>query len=320
MDSLPSVSVVVCTYNRKGSILECLDSLIMQSYPGIEIIIVNDGSTDGTLGVLHEYSKNHKNVNIISQNNKGPGAARNLGINSSKGDIICFTDDDCVTDSNWISSLISGFEDNVIGVGGDIISYNPKNIFERFFEKNKLLDQKHFSKLFLITANAAYRRKTLQELEGFDTNFIKPAGEDVDLGIRVGLTGGNLKFMSQAQVLHKHRSNLMSLMKQSYGYGRGYAVLHKKYPRYFNIIPRISYFLRKIILKFILFSFRPLKMFKSNDKFLCLVEPLIDMIIFSSELSGLLYETIWGGEFSGEVNNLKINSIENSEISNRWGI
>ena len=78
----------------------CLDSLLNVDYPKeeIEIVVVDDGSIDNTKNIVGSYKK----INLVSQEHKGPAAARNLGIKSSRGDIVVFTDSDCVVPKNWI--------------------------------------------------------------------------------------------------------------------------------------------------------------------------------------------------------------------------
>ncbi len=89
------VSVIIPTYNRAHTILRAVNSVIKQSYKAFEIIVVNDGSTDETLKVLHPY---HKDIKIISQTNKGVSSARNTGIRSAVGDWIALLD----SDDEWL--------------------------------------------------------------------------------------------------------------------------------------------------------------------------------------------------------------------------
>jgi glycosyltransferase involved in cell wall biosynthesis len=93
----PQVSVIVPVYNGEATIERCLDSLLKQEACNIEIIIVNDGSSDDSLRICESYAENNKNIKLISQTNSGLCAARNSGIKNSTGDYIGFVDcDDCV--------------------------------------------------------------------------------------------------------------------------------------------------------------------------------------------------------------------------------
>lgn len=102
----PLVSVIIPLYNAEKYIKECLLSVYKQTYTNIEIIIVNDGSTDSSLDVLSSFKK-EKNITIISQENKGASAARNIGIKHAKGDYIQFLDADDNLPANKIEEQIN---------------------------------------------------------------------------------------------------------------------------------------------------------------------------------------------------------------------
>ena len=88
------VSIIVPIYNTEAYLQKCIDSLVRQTYPGIEIILVNDGSTDRSLQICNENAKQYGNIRVISQKNKGVSAARNRGISESRGQYITFVDSD----------------------------------------------------------------------------------------------------------------------------------------------------------------------------------------------------------------------------------
>ncbi len=92
----PRVSVVIPTFNRQQQLSVALDSVLQQTRPVDEIVVVDDGSTDGTQAMLEEYVHRHTDVSIrvICQVNQGPSAARNAGIQAASGDLIAFLDDD----------------------------------------------------------------------------------------------------------------------------------------------------------------------------------------------------------------------------------
>lgn len=88
------VSVIVPVYNAEDTLRRCLDSIIEQSYSNIEIILVNDGSTDTSLKICEEYSRKDNRIIIISQKNGGPGIAKNHGLEIATGEYVCFVDSD----------------------------------------------------------------------------------------------------------------------------------------------------------------------------------------------------------------------------------
>ena len=101
------VSVVVPVYNSKLYLRKCLDSLVNQTMREIEIIAVDDGSTDGSSHILDEYAERYPNIIVIHQPNQGQGAARNTGVSVARGQYIGFVDSDDYVDSNMYKHLCS---------------------------------------------------------------------------------------------------------------------------------------------------------------------------------------------------------------------
>src|SRR5262249_54804206 len=99
---LPKVLVIVCTYNSAPTLPECLDSLLALQYPEREIIVINDGSRDGTEAILKQYP-----VRAITVPNGGLSRARNLGLEQATGDIVAYTDADVRVDPDWLTYLVA---------------------------------------------------------------------------------------------------------------------------------------------------------------------------------------------------------------------
>ena len=97
----PKVSVVVCVYNGERTMDACLASLEKLNYPNYEVLVVNDGSTDST----REIAEGYDYIRLINQENKGLSEARNVGIEATTGEIIAFTDADCMADPDWLTHL-----------------------------------------------------------------------------------------------------------------------------------------------------------------------------------------------------------------------
>lgn len=106
------ISVVVPVYNVENYLKECIDSIISQECHNIEIILVDDGSTDGSGLICDEYGQTYDNINAIHKINGGLSDARNLGITASKGDYILFIDSDDYIGENTIGELIKSLEQN----------------------------------------------------------------------------------------------------------------------------------------------------------------------------------------------------------------
>jgi glycosyltransferase involved in cell wall biosynthesis len=96
------ISAVVPTFNRIATLRQTLTALAAQDYPDYEIIVVDDGSSDGTGDVV---TREFPAVRYVRQPNRGPAAARNVGIRAALGDIVAFTDDDCLPPVDWLSRL-----------------------------------------------------------------------------------------------------------------------------------------------------------------------------------------------------------------------
>lgn len=118
---MPKFTIIVPVYNTEKYLSECLDSLINQTYEDIEIICINDGSTDGSLGILNEYAQKDSRIKIINQANQGVSVARNTGIENAKGDYILFVDSD-----DWLELNTCEKFNDVLFSDIDMLFYNYK--------------------------------------------------------------------------------------------------------------------------------------------------------------------------------------------------
>ena len=96
----PEISIIIPVYNVEKYLDECLNSAANQTFENIEIICVNDGSTDGSLEILESHASKDKRIRIISQENKGVSSARNEGLDAARGKYIYFMDSDDYMDLN----------------------------------------------------------------------------------------------------------------------------------------------------------------------------------------------------------------------------
>lgn len=230
----PAVSVVIPVYNGAETIGACIESLLNQSYPknAFEIIVVENGSTDQTVGIVQRYP-----VRLFHSPQRGPAAARNLGISHSSGEIVAFTDADCIAERHWLEELVKPYEQPEIGgVGGSILAYQhpERDIVERFSEEHSPLinfisgDAEFLPHLY--TANASYCRSLLTRVNGFNAGLI--TAEDVDLSWRIQLqTGAKLAYRQEAIIYHHHRSTRAGLARQYRQYGFGEILLDTLYAR-----------------------------------------------------------------------------------------
>ena len=102
---MPAISVIVPAYNAEKTLNKCLDSILGQTLVDIEIIVVNDGSTDSTQTIVEGYMSSDNRIKLINQENKGLGAARNVGLDNATGKYISFIDSDDWISKNFLYSL-----------------------------------------------------------------------------------------------------------------------------------------------------------------------------------------------------------------------
>ena len=314
--NLVKVSVIIPTYNRKEEIKDAIASLSKQTYPPelYEVVVVDDGSTDGTINLLQKLSENTNiNLKFLYQENKGPGAARNHGIKFSNGDIICFMDSDCIADPKWIEAHVRSYtEKDIGGVGGSVLPYDASSLISRYADlyeyqlrvfKNNLLK-------YVNTSNASFRRSVLEVVNGFDENIIYT--EDKDLSIRVRKAGYKLKFSEDAIIFHKHRRSMFDMLRRSYCYAKyGSYLLYKKYPDDFSFYLALVYANLRIMINIIFYPYFFVKSLLSDDVLLNAARPVIQSLILLSRVAGWLSAAIYYN--SGEFKMIS-SKDENSEI------
>lgn len=184
-DTLPKVSVILPTYNRARTLETAIDSVLEQDYPNIELIVIDDGSTDNTPQVLAGYNGR---VTLISQPNKGVSAARNAGIKKSRGELIALLDSDDAWTSEKISCQVEFFNSHpeaMICQTEEIWIRNHHRVNPK--AKHKKPSGMIFEpslKLCLVSPSAVMMRKALFEIKGlFDETFT--VCEDYDLWLRI---------------------------------------------------------------------------------------------------------------------------------------
>jgi glycosyltransferase involved in cell wall biosynthesis len=223
----PFISIVVPAYNDEKKIENCINSLKQQDYPKAryEIIVVDNNSKDKTAEVI----KRHQVIYLLEDEIQTSYAARNTGIKAACGDIIAFTDSDCVADAHWIANGVKSFKNRIIGgVGGQVKAYKPSNYIERYQARKDVFGQeKHLSESKLlqregkiVTCNAFYRKDVFKKVGLFEPSLV--SGGDHDFSLRAQKeTDYTLQYAHDAIVYHQHRSSLVQFWKQYYKYGLG---------------------------------------------------------------------------------------------------
>ena len=226
----PRVSVVVCAYNAVATIDECLDALEQVNYPDFEVIVVNDGSTDGTGAAAARY----RSVRVIETANAGLSAARNVGLHNATGDIVAYTDADVRVDPEWLTYLVRPFDaPEVAAAGGPAVIPREDPWFAQCVARapggptHVLLDDRTAE--HVPGCNCAFRRDALLAIGGFNPVF-RRAGDDVDVCWRIQARGWTVGFAPAALVWHRHRATTRGYWRQQIGYGEGETWLMGEHP------------------------------------------------------------------------------------------
>jgi len=126
MGELPAVSIIIPAHNEEATLERCLASLENLDYPSskLEIILINDGSTDGTKKIIEGYIRKSKyNCKYLETEGVGAPKARNIGLNSAKGEYVAFTDADCVVERDWLMNLVKNFNEKLVNCEDEELDY-----------------------------------------------------------------------------------------------------------------------------------------------------------------------------------------------------
>ena len=174
---MKKVSIIIAVYNSEIFLNRCLDSVLNQTLKDVEIIIVNDGSTDGSLKILKDYASIYSYIILLDQENSGYSAAINRGLNTASGEYIAFVDGDDYIEHDMIETLYKEAKvsdlDLVlcnwdrVDANGNFLSYNEHSDFEnKIFDRNEILREFFLNKKELVEGyswNKLIKRSLLNE-------------------------------------------------------------------------------------------------------------------------------------------------------------
>ncbi len=218
----PTVSVVIVNWNGRHLLGECLDSLLAQSVGVIEIILVDNGSRDGSAEYVQER---YHDVRVVSlPENIGFAGGNNAGIRAASGKYIALLNNDTKVDPNWLTNLLKEAEASPAIVGmwaSKILSYDNPGIIDnvglllypdglgrgkgRLEADGGQYDERNEA-FFPSGCAGLYRREMLEEIGLFDDEFFAYA-DDVDLGLRARLAGWQCIYVPSAKVYHKYSAS-----------------------------------------------------------------------------------------------------------------
>lgn len=248
------ISVVIPAYNEAAVLEDALKAVFSQRYPGeYEVLVVDDGSEDSTREVAGRHP-----VRLIAQDHRGPAAARNRGAREAKGDILLFTDADCIPEPDWMEEMVSPLKDGAVGVQGRYRT-RQKGLVPRFvqleIEGRYELMARSPSIDFIGSYSAAYVKEIFLREGGFDERYAMASGEDPDLSYRLAAKGYRMVFNPRAVVYHHHPESLSQYLRQKFYRAYWRVPLYRKNrPK----VLRDSYTPQTLKLQLILFYFIPI--------------------------------------------------------------
>jgi glycosyltransferase involved in cell wall biosynthesis len=236
----PAISVVVPTRDRPTALEACLGALDRQTFAErLEVVVVDDGSV--APDEVARIVSRHPNAKLVRQGAAGPATARNAGARSARGETLCFTDDDCLPQADWVQELMAAIDDGADAVGGSTL--NPPGALAGASE---IISQAPSlaSEPFVPSNNLACK-KAVFEVVPFDESYQRAAAEDRDWCLRLIETGHTLHFQASARVLHQPNLTLSSFLRRQVRYGQGAYRFRRKAERdleplgfYFALIRR----------------------------------------------------------------------------------
>lgn len=242
--SNPKVTVVIPTLNSGKTFERCLSSIRANSGRyDYEIIVVDGGSTDTTLEIARKY-----NATVL--NGLPKRVNRNIGVKQANGDVICFTDSDCLVPQDWLDKLVDGLlrlngeNRRIAGVGGGNVPWldNPSSMelaisrtmrspLVSFGARNVTIYRSEREVQHNPPMSSAYFRKVLEEVGGFSEEY-GYGGEDLELDAKITEKGYKLYYIPGATVWHRHRSDFKKFAWQMYHLGKGKIRVGRKFPKY----------------------------------------------------------------------------------------
>lgn len=265
---MKKITVIIPVLNAFETISKTIESLENQDFDKeeYEVIIVDDGSTDGTKSIVDNFIEKKKiNLRYFWQKNIGSGLARNLGMENAQGEIIAFTDADCIPDRNWLSVIYKKIvEEKEVVICGE--TYTDEVVL--FPWKMSPAGQKG------IGANIAINFKVLNDIR-FSDKFLGFLGQDKDFLFRIGEKGYPFKHVQEMKIMHPVNIRNLKKVVSRCRSRKNEVILHKLY--------------REKVYNSFNFIFRPLLFGRISPitSILVLFWPFFIALIFK----GIIYET-----------------------------
>jgi len=239
MNARPLVSIVLPTRDRSPALRSCLEAILQQPYRPLEIVIVDDGSTDGTAALLDQCSSSDPSISIRPFRNPTPMGAnpsRNRGIRECAGTLIAFLDDDAFPEPCWLERLVRAFaSERVAATTGRVENAPATNLYELALKgTQRVAGRTQASRL--VGCNMCVRRDILERFRldedragALPDSSVSGRGDEEGLFLTLRAAGYEQRVVHDAVVIHHHRYTRRSFFRQAYRSGIGTARLGYKY-------------------------------------------------------------------------------------------
>jgi len=240
--SQPLVSAVICTRNRPDKIGRAVESVLANTFPNFDLTVIDQSTSDETERIVRHIGERDTRIHYRRMNKSGVARARNLGIASTTGQYIAYTDDDCIAPTDWIEKIVKAFDDQRDGeiIYGQVLPAYPEGDGAALtpmlrIEKPERLDRVNGFRVFGMTANFAARRSMFERTGTFDEALgsggrLKSA-EDFDLAYRAYRQNAVILLRPEITIRHdgrREREDWPALLR---AYGFGDAAFYLKHVR-----------------------------------------------------------------------------------------
>lgn len=293
---MPKISVIIPVYNAEKYLSQCLESLINQTFKDIEIICINDGSTDASLEILNKYAAQNDKIKVINQKNRGISSARNIGIERATGEYISFVDSDDFADERMYENLVKYLPQELICFEGQVYPFDSKNPLQKQIVNKKKGVQKVTDKVIQNT-NIYLWNKLFKTSIIKDNNIKFPEGlifEDFPFVWEYMLSIKNACYVNKKYYFYRqHNASAMKTcadksIQHLYVWHYLYERLKQK-----NILYQHINTIKNLFEKYLILAYK-----LSND-----------------DGKSLIIET--GKQYAGEINYTNINSLINTLTSGK---
>jgi glycosyltransferase involved in cell wall biosynthesis len=210
------VTVVVPAYNAAKYLSETIESVLAQTFKDFELLVIDDGSTDNTAEIAHQYSQQDSRVKLFYQENQGVSVARNMGIQMAQGEFVAFLD----SDDQWLSDKLAVHIEHLtsqpeLGISFAKVEFmtpdsNPTGQFSNSSLTNLTSVQLYYENLIITPSNVVIRRAVFKQVGNFDPNL--KGTEDAELFLRISCNGWKVEGIDR--VLTRYRTSIGGVSSQ----------------------------------------------------------------------------------------------------------